>query len=303
MGLRREYKIMKIVERTKLWFGISISIMVIGLIMGIAQGLNFGIDFTGGTMMQIDFGKAITAKEVKEVTSQFQLDADIVHIGDKKQEIIIKTKKALNSNERQEIFETFQKKYNLKDENFRQAEQFGPSMGKETRKKAFLSITIAAIGMLIYITFRFEFKFGLAAIIALIHDVLVVFALYAIFRIPLNSSFVAAMLTIVGYSINDTIVIFDRIRENLKFMRKRDYATIVNDSISQTLTRSINTSITTLMTITALYILGVESIKQFSLPLIAGIAIGTYSSIFIASPLWLVLKNWKFKKVSKYRTN
>ncbi len=303
MGLRREYNNMKIVEKTKLWFGISITIMVIGLIMVIVQGLNFGIDFTGGTMMQIDLGEIITAKEVKEVTSQFKLDADIVHIGDKKQEVIIKTKKVLNTNERQEIFEAFQKKYNLKDESFRQAEQFGPSIGKETRKKAFLSIAIAAIGMLIYITFRFEFKFGLAAIIALIHDVLVVLALYAIFRIPLNSSFVAAMLTIVGYSINDTIVIFDRIRENLRFMRKRDYVAIVNDSISQMLTRSINTSITTLMTIITLYILGVDSIKQFSLPLIAGIAIGTYSSIFIASPLWLVLKNWKFKKVSKYRTN
>jgi len=292
---------MKIIEKTKIWFGISLAVMIIGLVMGLAQGLNFGIDFTGGTMMQIDLGKSVPVSEVKEVLSPFQLNEDILHAGDKNQEIIIKTKKALNTDERQKIFEAFQTKYHLKDDAFRQAEQFGPSIGKEIQKKALLSVAIAALGMLIYISFRFEFRFGLAAVIALIHDVLIVFALYAVFRIPLNSSFVAAMLTIVGYSINDTIVVFDRIRENLKYMKKKDYALLVNHSIKQTLTRTINTSLTTLMAIVVLYIIGVESIKEFSLPLIVGIGVGTYSSIFIASPLWVLLKDFKSRKTAKFR--
>ncbi|WP_168198268.1 protein translocase subunit SecF [Crassaminicella thermophila] len=287
---------MKVIERKKLWFSLSIAIIVVGLIMGMIQGFNLGIDFTGGTMMQINLGKRVSVDEIRNIISKFDLKADILHVGEEKHEIIIKTKKDLNNNQRQEIFKVFKEKYNLKDEDLRQAEQFGPSIGKEIQKKALLSIAIAALGMLIYITFRFEFKFGVSAIITLLHDIFVVLAIYAIFRIPINSSFIAAMLTIVGYSINDTIVVFDRIRENIKFMKKKNYDDIVDASVNQTLTRSINTSLTTLITITALYILGVESIKEFALPLIAGTITGTYSSIFIASPIWTSWKNWEVRK-------
>ncbi|WP_246637668.1 protein translocase subunit SecF [Crassaminicella profunda] len=287
---------MKVVEKKKIWFGLSIAIIVVGLIMGMIQGFNLGIDFTGGTMMQINLNKQVAVKEVKEVIKEFDLDADILHVGEAKHEIMIKTKKDLNSKERQKVFEVLQTKYKLKDTDFRQAEQFGPSIGEEIQKKAFLSVAIAAIGMLIYITFRFEFKFGASAIITLLHDILVVLAVFAIFRIQINSSFVAAMLTIVGYSINDTIVVFDRIRENIKFMKKKNYDDIVDTSVNQTLTRSINTSVTTLITITALYVFGVESIKAFALPLIAGTITGTYSSIFIASPIWASWKNWELRK-------
>ncbi|MFZ5966036.1 MAG: protein translocase subunit SecF [Bacillota bacterium] len=287
---------MKIVEKSRIWFGLSIAIIVIGLAIGFIQGFNLGIDFTGGTSMQINLGKEVKVDEIKDITSKFALDADIVHVGENKEEIMIKTKKDLNNNERQEIFAAFKEKYNLKDEDFRQAEQFGPTIGKEIQKRALLSVAIASLGMLIYITFRFEFKFGIAGIIALIHDVLVVIAIYAIFRIPVNSSLVAAILTVVGYSINDTIVVFDRIRENIKFMKKNNYAEIADVSINQTLARSINTSLTTLLTIVSLYILGVDSIKQFALPLIAGITTGAYSSIFIASPIWVIWKNWERKR-------
>lgn len=292
---------MKIVEKSKIWFGLSIAVIVIGLLMGLINGFNMGIDFTGGTMMQIDIGKTIGVEEAKDITSQFALDADILHAGDQKQEIIIKTKKDLDNKEREEIFNAFKEKYDLQDESFRQAEQFGPTMGKEIAQKALLSILIASIGMLAYITFRFEFKFGIAGIIALIHDVLVVVAIYGLFRIPMNSSLVAAVLTVVGYSINDTIVVFDRIRENIKFMKKANYTEIADISINQTLARSINTSLTTLITIVTLYVLGVESIRQFALPLIAGIASGAYSSIFIASPIWAMWKNWE-KGKGKYRS-
>ncbi|KXG76997.1 protein translocase subunit SecF [Thermotalea metallivorans] len=292
---------MKIVEKSKLWFGLSIAMIVIGLLVGLFRGFNLGIDFTGGTMMQIHIGKTISVDEAKDITSKFALDADIIHAGDEKQEIIIKTKKDLNNEQRQEIFDAFKEKYNLTDKDFRQAEQFGPAIGSEISRRALLSIIIAAAGMLLYISYRFEFKFGVAGIIALIHDVLVVIAIYAIFQIPMNSSLVAAILTVVGYSINDTIVVFDRIRENIKFMGKASYGEIANQSITQTLSRSINTSLTTLLTIVTLYILGVESIQQFALPLIAGIATGAYSSIFIASPIWVIWKNWE-KNRGKYRT-
>ncbi|MCT4605399.1 MAG: protein translocase subunit SecF [Marinisporobacter sp.] len=287
---------MKVVEKKKIWFSLSAAIIVLGLIMGMVQGFNLGIDFTGGTMMQIDLKKQVAVEEIKEVIKEFDLKADILHVGEEKHEIIIKTKKDLNSKDRQNVFEVLKEKYSLKDADFRQAEQFGPSIGKEIQNKAFLSVAIAAVGMLIYITLRFEFKFGASAIITLLHDILVVLAVFAIFRIPLNSSFVAAMLTIVGYSINDTIVVFDRIRENIKFMKKKNYDEIVDTSVNQTLTRSINTSLTTLVTITALYIFGVESIKAFALPLIAGTITGTYSSIFIASPIWASWKNWELRK-------
>jgi preprotein translocase SecF subunit len=152
-----------------------------------------------------------------------------------------------------------------------------------------IALLLANLGILIYISFRFEWKFGIAAIAALIHDVLIMLVVYSIAQIAINASFIAAILTIVGYSINDTIVVFDRIRENKKHTKKIDYNDLVNRSISETMVRSINTSLTTLVTILALYILGVPAIKDFALPLVVGIIAGTYSSIFIASPLWVLL--------------
>ncbi|RKD28023.1 protein translocase subunit secF [Caminicella sporogenes DSM 14501] len=291
---------MKIAENYKIWFSISLAVMIAGLVMAIVSGVNLGIDFTGGTMMQIDIGKTFDLKEIKEITSKYQLDADIIYAGQNKQEVIIKTKKDLSNKDRMEIFNEFKQKFNLKDEAFRQAQQFGPSVGKEIRNKAMLSIIIASIGMLMYITYRFTFKFGVSAIIALIHDVLIVLSIYAILKIPVNNPFIAAILTIVGYSINDTIVVFDRVRENVKRMKKANFFEIANQSIKQTLSRSINTSLTTLLVIGSLFVLGVESVREFSLPLLAGILTGTYSSIFIASPIWALWKTYE-KRRNSYR--
>lgn len=282
---------MKIAQNYKIWFSISLAVMILGLVMGLASGVNLGIDFTGGTLMQFNIGQDFTVNEIKEITSEFELDADIVHAGFEKQEVIIKTKKDLSNQQRMEIFDTFKEKYNLADTDFRQAQQFGPAMGTEIRNKAFISILLASVGMLLYISYRFQFRFGAAAIIALIHDTLIVLSLYAILKIPVNSPFIAAILTIVGYSINDTIVVFDRLRENLKYRKKESYFEIANTSIKQTLTRSINTSITTLLVIGCLYVFGVESIKEFALPLLVGVLTGTYSSIFIASPVWALSKS------------
>ena len=168
----------------------------------------------------------------------------------------------------------------------------GGSVGNELKSKALIALFIATICMLAYIGFRFEFRFGAAAIIALLHDVLITVGVYAVFQIPVNQAFIAAILTIIGYSINDTIVIFDRIRENQKNMRKSSLEEVINTSVTQTMSRSINTVATTLFTIVSVYVF-VPSIRELSLPLIIGILVGCYSSIFIASPVWYLLKTRK----------
>ncbi|OPJ56770.1 protein translocase subunit SecF [Alkalithermobacter paradoxus] len=281
---------MNIVQRKKLWFSISCAIILLGAILAFTRNLNYGIDFTGGTLMEINVKKYVESSEIRSITDEIDSSATITHIGENRHVVQIRTTNDLDNEGRTKIFDKFKEKYNLTDEDLLRSEQFGPAIGREIRNKALISILIATIGMLIYISIRFELSYGISAIVALVHDVLVVLSIYSIFRIPINSPFVAAILTVVGYSINDTIVVFDRIRENIKITNKKDYANIANNSIKQTVSRSINTSLTTLIAIVALYVLGVESIKDFTLPLIVGILTGTYSSIFIASPVWVLLK-------------
>jgi preprotein translocase SecF subunit len=288
--MKREFNF-KIIEKMRIWLLISLSVMVLGGIFGFTRGLNYGLDFTGGTMMQIDLGQVVETDAVREILKPFELNEEILSAGKDKQEVIIRTKVSLSNEKRKEIFAALGTKYTLEDSDLIAAEQFGPSFGEETRNKAVLAILIAGAGMLLYITLRFEFVYGAAAIIALLHDVLILVSIYAIFRVPVNSSFIAAILTIVGYSINDTIVVFDRVRENVKLMKKSTHVKIANESINQTLTRTINTSLTTLMVIGALYVLGVPAIRDFAFPLMVGIAVGTYSSIFIASPVWAYWKD------------
>ena len=295
---------MDIVNNRKIFFAISLAVIIFGLIMTFVNGLNYGIDFTGGTLLQINIGKKVSVDEVKDIMDKYDEDAHIIHSGKDKSEIIIKSKEDFDNEKRTEIFNKFKDKYNLDDKDLIQSQKFGPSMGKEIKNKAILSSVIAIACMLLYISWRFEFKFAISAIIALIHDVLVTFSVYAIFKIPINSSFIAAILTILGYSINDTIVIFDRIRENQRIMRKEPIENIVNTSIKQSFTRSINTSLTTLVAVVVLYILGVEDIKALALPLIIGVISGTYSSLFIASPLWYIFKTKdKSTKSTKYKPN
>lgn len=289
MGLRGGI-LVDFVQNRKIWFSISAIVLIVGLVFGITKGMNVGIDFTGGTLLEIELHKYVATEEIREITDNYDKTANINMLGADRTTVQIRTIKDFNNQERTEIFDQFKTKYDLADEDFLRADQFGPSVGKEIQNKAILAVILSAIGMLIYITFRFEFSFAISAIIALTHDVLIMTAMYAILRIPVNNPFVAAILTILGYSINDTIVIFDRIRENIRLAKKKDYTQIANDSISQSLTRSINTSLTTFITVFTIYILGVEQIKEFALPLLVGIIGGTYSSIFIASPLWVMIK-------------
>ncbi len=291
-----QMKTLNIMKHYKLWFAFSGAVILLGFVMMLLNGLNLGIDFTGGTMMQVEIGKEVSVNEISDVIASFKLNPEIVHSGVDKTEVIIKTKASLNNDMRKEVFGALKVAYGLEDTALKSAEQFGPAMGKEIRNRAIMAILIASVAMLVYISVRFETVFGIAAIIALLHDITFLIAIYAIFGITVNSSFIAAILTIVGYSINDTIVVFDRVRENVKREKTKEHFDIINTSITQTLSRTINTSFTTLLVIGSLYVLGVTSIKEFAFPLFVGISVGTYSSVFIASPAWALTRNFLAKK-------
>ncbi len=276
---------MDIIKNRKIFAIFSLVIILAGLFMFFTKGLNYGIDFTGGTLIQINAGKFIPADEIREITDEYDKNVSILHAGLEKDELIIKSTLDLPNDTITNIINKFIEKYDINENNF-QSEKFGPFMGKEIREKAMLSTLIATVLMLGYITWRFEFNFGVAAIIALIHDIFIMLAVYSILRIPVNS---------LGYSINDTIVIFDRIRENARLYPKESAENLINNSIKQSLKRTINTSFTTLVAILILYIVGVEAIKVLALPLMIGVLAGTYSSMFIASPIWYELKNRKIK--------
>jgi len=280
---------MNIIKNRKMFYIISLVIIAAGLVMFFVNGLNYGIDFTGGTMIQLDLGKFVSVEDAREIMDEYDDNSSIIHAGANREEIIIRSSLDLSNAETTAIVGSFVETHGMDSNNF-QTQKFGPFMGKEIRDRAVVSILIAGAAMLLYISFRFQFKFGVAAIVALIHDILVTLAIYSIFRLPVNSSFIAAMLTIVGYSINDTIVVFDRIREQVKLNQRETLDTIINGSIKLSLRRTINTTLTTIIAVGSLYILGVEDVKVLALPLLFGMLAGTYSSIFIASPIWYTLK-------------
>ncbi len=290
----------KIIEKTRIWFSISIIIILIGFGFMMFKGLNYGIDFKGGTQITVQMNQQFVKGDVDKIIDEFaagKYSSKVVNDGEELE--IIVQEGTLDENQVSSLIAKIGEKYSLEEGSY-QTETIGATVGKELQRNAFLVVVVASIGMLIYISIRFEFSFAMAAIIALIHDILITLAVYAVAGIQINTPFIAAILTIVGYSINDTIVIFDRIRENRKKHLKASPTEVANMSIKASMTRSINTSITTLITITCLFIF-VPAIRPFSLPLIIGIASGTYSSIFIASPLWVIFKNVKAKKKAKIR--
>ena len=284
----------KIVEKSKIWFSISHAIILIGVVLMCTRGLNFGIDFKGGTKLVVELGDNFDKVEVDNIVKEYASDAVTKTVEGTQYEI---KSTELDETKTAELFDALKEKYTLDDSALVSETQIGPSVGKELSRNAIIAVLVACVAMLVYIAIRFEFTFGVAAIGALIHDVLITLSVYAIFDIPVNSSFIAAMLTIVGYSINDTIVVFDRIRENNHSMRRSNPTEIANKSINKTLARSINTSLTTLIIIGAVNVF-VPTVREFSFPLLIGIAAGAYSSIFIASPIWVILKNKMNKKKS-----
>ena len=282
----------KIVEKSKIWFSISLVLIVIGLGFMITKGLNFGIDFKGGTKLVVEFGKEFDKPAVDEVVKSIVPDAVTKTVDDTQYEI---KDRDLDESKASEVFTKLKETYELSDDSLVSQTQIGASVGKELTRNSIIALIVACAAMLAYIAIRFKFDYAVAAIIALIHDVLITLAVYAVFDIPVNTPFIAAILTIVGYSMNDTIVIFDRIRENSKSMRKATAAEIADKSIYQTLGRSIKTTVTTLIAIGAVNVF-VPTLREFSLPLLVGITAGAYSSIFIASPIWVKLREGKFAK-------
>lgn len=272
-----------------IYYIVSIAIIILGIGIGMVRGFNYGIDFTGGTMMQLDMGKQVTAADVDQlnkILSADKIEADIVQAGKENNEVIIRTVQALDTAAREKVLGDIFEKFDLNDKSVLTIEQFGPSVGDMLKKNAVKAVLIASIGMLIYISIRFEWKFGLASILAVLHDVLILIAFYGAFHMPINNPFIAAVLTIVGYSIMDTIVIFDRVRENLGLMKKSKLEELIDHSINQTLGRSLMTSVGTIAAVIPLCIMGGAIIRDFTLPIIIGIVAGTGSSIFIASPLY-----------------
>ena len=284
---------LKIVEKTKLWFAISLFIILIGMGTLAIKGLNLGIDFKGGTALTIKMNQEFVKADVDKIIDKHAKNeylSKTVNDG-KELEITVKSD-ALSADEIGTLVKEI--KTQFKSSELMSQDTIGASIGSELKSKAVTALIIAMICMLVYVGFRFEFKFGAAAIIALVHDILIMVTVYAVTQTPVNATFIAAILTVVGYSINDTIVIFDRIRENQNIMRKSSIEEIANTSLTQTMARSINTVLTVLICVVAVYAF-VPSIRDLTGPLLVGISVGCYSSIFIASPFWVLLKKRKKK--------
>ncbi|MGL4772449.1 MAG: protein translocase subunit SecF [Clostridium sp.] len=293
----------KIIEKSKYMLCISLSIIVIGMAFICFRGLNFGLDFRGGTQVVIDMeGKDGDKTEIDEIVNKYAEGAvsNTVTENDGSKHLEIKAKEVSSENVHK-MYKELKEKYGLEGEAPLSEDTIGASIGEELKTNSLIALAISFVVVLIYIAIRFEFKFGVAALVATAHDILFTLSIYAIFNIPVNTPFIAAILTIVGYSMNDTIVIFDRIRENSKIMRRTDDVEVANKSLTQTLSRSINTSLTTLITVGCVYIF-VPTVREFSFPLLTGIAVGAYSSIFVAAPTWVLLRKKLGKGKKKVKT-
>lgn len=287
----------KIIEHTKLWFTISLTVIAIGMGFVAFRGLNYGIDFVGGTVMQVDLKTTPDMDELRDIASKYTNDAVVSSVD---QTGVVIRSSAIAQDKKTALKNEISKKYSI-DVSTWEDETVGPSIGRELRNNAIIAVLVSMVGILIYVTVRYEIRFAVSAILALLHDVLITISVYAILQIPVNNAFIAAILTIIGYSLDDTIVIFDRIRENMKIMKNSSLEELADLSITETMSRSINTVLLTLFTIVAVYFIGVSAVKELALPLILGIISGCYSTIFIASPIWVLWKKSDNKKRSVAR--
>jgi len=275
----------------------SISLFFISIILIAFKGLNYGIDFKGGTLIELRSNNT-EASSIRDVLKNMELgDVNVKKFG-KEGDFLIKVEQKENNNK---LIPKIKK--NLSDNlnsdiNFRRVENVGPKVSAELLQSGIIAISLALVAMLFYIWVRFEWQFSIGSIIALFHDVIITLGIFSLLSLEINLSIIAAVLTIVGYSMNDTVVIYDRIRENLGKFHQLNISDIANLSINETLTRTIITSVTTLLALFSIFILGGEILKGFSFAMILGVLIGTYSSIFVASP---ILKYFKvsYKTIEK----
>lgn len=289
---------------------ISAVLISFGVFSLVIQGLNLSIDFTGGSVIEVTYDKAADLEKIRSILSENGFDKSIVQnfgtVNDvmirvpvvaennvattNSEEVSPETNAAKNSEVSKNVFELLQKAVTAGDKvTLRRIEFVGPQFGKELVEGGILALLYALGFVLIYVAFRFEWKFGVGSVVALIHDVLITIGAFAILQLEFSLSVLAAVLAVIGYSLNDTIVVFDRIRENFRKMRETDTVHIMNVSVNQTLPRTILTSLTTLLVLLSLFIFGGESLQGFSIALIIGVLVGTYSSIFVASPVVLAL--------------
>lgn len=287
------------VKHRKKFFIFSGLLVIIGAILLSTIGLNLGIDFESGSKVELLSESPLTAEQVNSEFANIGLTPDNVLLAGDRNEMAYATFIGVLSQEesvkvQRHFSDAFGSEPNIST--------VSPTVGKELAKNAFYSVIFASIGIVIYVTIRFEILYGIAAVVALLHDAFLILTVFSITQMEVNLPFIAAVLTIVGYSINDTIVTFDRIRENLSYEKKvkgfDDLARVVNKSLVQTLSRSINTVLTVVFAAAALLIFGGEAIRTFSFALLVGLVAGTYSSLFIAAQLWLV---WKSKSLNKKR--
>jgi preprotein translocase subunit SecF len=287
------------IGRMKMFFFISIILTVASILFLVLRGgPNLGIDFAGGTSLQIKFNQATTIDKIRQTLDSINLGKNsiIQQVGSKgDNEFLLRTEVTTSDLKglTDKIEETLSAAYGKGAIEIRKAEVVGPKAGKDLSRKGFLALCFSFIGMLIYISWRYEFRFALGGILALIHDVIVTVGVFTLMGKEFTLTVIAALLTIVGFSINYTVVVFDRIRENIKKSTKGSLGEIMNASINQTLSRTILTSLTVVLVLLALLFFGGEVLRDFTITLLIGVVFGTYSSVFIASPLVLIWENYR----------
>ncbi|MBN2781223.1 MAG: protein translocase subunit SecF [Candidatus Marinimicrobia bacterium] len=279
-----------IVDKRRLAFIVSVVVILAGVVSLFLQGLNFGIDFEGGAKMQIKFNTPVTAEELRAKFTVTDFGIPEIKSSGVNEYMI-----TINASESVDTDEVLKSVLGTMDYTLLQVDKIGPKIGHEMRSNSFKAILIALILVLIYITVRFEFKFAVGAVIALAHDVLVTFAFFSFFQWEISMPVLAAFLTIVGYSLNDTIVVYDRIRENIKVHKGKPLKDVINLSINQSLSRTVITSLTTFMVVLILAIFGGQVLFGFSIAMVVGVIVGTYSSMFVAAPI-LIAWEHKFKE-------
>ncbi|WP_153979748.1 protein translocase subunit SecF [Paenibacillus xylanilyticus] len=278
------------IKGSKIAYTFSIILTLAGIISLFSLGLNYAVDFRSGSNVDITVSKAITSEQITPIIKDIGVNEGDVNITPGSDRVNVRFSNVLDETQESKFKEEFTK---LDSAASYEVNTVDPEMAKELERNAIYAVLIASIGIMIYVAIRFEWRFAVAAVVSLFHDAFVVISVFSLFRLEVNLTFITAVLTIVGFSINDTIVIFDRMRENLRFAKKTtkaDLREVVNRSLSQTMTRSLNTTFTVFIASLCLFIFGGESIRMFSLAMVIGTLFGAYSSIFIAAPLWFTLK-------------
>ena len=302
-NLNKEYKQFSFdfVGKRKIFFIIIAVIFIAGMVSFFTRGFNWDIDFLGGAIMEYNINKDATNEDIDKITELVTdtvgfAPSSVVKSGTPARQVVIKIKE-IDTEQRTAIFNALKEEYTMTEDDIFMSNNVEPTVADALARNTIIAVVLAVVLMLVYITIRFDLFSGISAVLCLVHDMFIMLAFYSILQIPMNITVIAAFLTILGYSLNSTIIIFDRVRENVKLKKGTAamFGQIVNDSINQTLARSMNTTITTLLVIICVYILGVPSIKSFVLPLIVGIVAGLFSSICISGSLWDLIKPKKAK--------